>query len=143
MSYCVTDDVSSEFKSIEFNSDSPVTDDKVTEFIAQADAFIDGKLTLKYATPITGAKSLLTIKTISIWLVADRVSKILQVKSATESTNTAEKSLRQMALDLLKDILDGKFSLSDATPASTGSGFKSYANDNDLDYTFHSGTDEW
>jgi phage gp36-like protein len=143
MAYSVYGDVASEFKNILFATGQPVTDAEVTEFISQADAEIDGYLSQRYVTPITGTISLVVVKQLSIWLVADRVSKILQVKTKTEETKTADKSLRQMALDRLKELAKGTFKLPDATVLSSGAGFRSYANDNELDYTFKKGDDQW
>lgn len=144
MAYSLEADIQSEFKDIDFaDADSKVTSAEVTAFITQADAFIDSKVGLRYDTPVTGVESLKILKTISIWLVADRVSKVLRIKSNVPETETAEKSLRDMALEMLEDISKGLLLLSDATLKSSGSGFSSYANTEDLSYTFKKGESQW
>lgn len=143
MSYSTVDDVIAEFKGISFTIDDPVTDTTVEDFIEQADAYIDANINSRYVVPVTGTTSLIILKTISVWLVADRISRILQVKTKTEETQTAEKSLKQMADDLLKQISNGILDLIDATLQSSGAGFRSYANDEDLKYTFKKNSDQW
>lgn len=143
MAYSVYGDVEAEFKGMVLDTTSPVTDTEVTGFIAQADAEINGLVGLRYVVPITGTDSLIIMKMVSIWLVADRVAKILQVKTKTEENSTAGKSLREMALELLDKIVKGEFLLADATRLSSANGFKSYANDAQLEYTFKKGDTQW
>lgn len=144
MAYSTNSDVRLEFKAMTLNSStSSILDTTVDGFIAQADALINSKIGLKYVVPVTGAESLKILKTISIYLVADRMAKILQVKTITEENQTAEKSLRDIAMEMIKDIIDGILLLSDATLKSSGHGFNSFAVDNDLDYTFKKATDQW
>lgn len=144
MAYSLEADIQSEFKDIDFaDADSKVSSAEVSAFIVQSDAFIDSKVGLRYEVPITGTESLKILKTISIWLVADRVSKILRIKSNVPETETAEKSLRDMALEMLEDIAKGVVLLSDATVKSSGSGFSSYANSEDLGYTFKKEETQW
>lgn len=143
MAYSELADIEAEFKGIEFTLDSPVTDNEVDDFIDQSDAFIDAKIGLKYVVPITGTSSLLILKTISVWLTADRISQILEVKTQTEENSTAGKSLREMALEMLKEIVDETLLLSDATLLSTSAGFGSYASDYSIKKKFHRSSDEW
>jgi len=144
MAYSVLADVQSEFKDIEFTATTKITSTEITDpFILQADAEINARIGLRYVVPITGTESLKIMKMLSVWITADRISKILRIKTKTEEDTTAEKSLRQMANELIDKIVAGTFLLSDATLKSSANGFKSYANDNDLDYTFHKNTDEW
>ena len=48
-----------------------------------------------------------------------------------------------MALELLDKIVKGEFLLADATRLSSANGFKSYANDAQLEYTFKKGDVQW
>lgn len=143
MAYAVTSDVASEFKNVEFTAQTPVTATEVTAFITQADGEINGYVGKVYTIPITGTESLAVMKMISVWLVAHRVSQILQVKTVTEETETGAKSLREQALELLDKIVKREFVLTDAPLLSSTGGFKSYASDNSLDYSFHKNRDEW
>lgn len=147
MAYCVASDVTSEFKRVDFSlANSAVTTAEVTEFISQADQFIDSKIGLKYEVPVTGANSLKILKQISIYLVAYRIKRILEVKVATPDPNAQDvqnQNLRQIALDMLKDIVDGLLLLSDATLASSGNGVGSYAYSNDQVAQFDRDTEQW
>lgn len=144
MAYSTYSDVTKEFKNIVFSSNSSVTSDDVTEFITQADAYIDSQIASKYITPITGAESLKVLKRLSIWLVAGRIKMILKVKSGQDIGDQGNDSdLITMARDEIKDIVKGLVKLTDATLAITGSGMKSYANDENLEYTFKKGDDQW
>ena len=143
MAYSTYEDVKSEFKGVDFGSSTPVTSTEVTGFIVQADALIDSLVSKRYETPITGSISLSIIKLISIWLVADRVSKILQVKTTKEETKTADKSLYDKAMAMLKAIIAGDLVLTDATVVSSGNGWASYANSNSLENEFKKGEPQW
>ena len=70
MAYCTEAQVEGEFKSVDFGASTAVTSDDITRFIEEADAFIDGKIGVRYVVPITGSISLLIIRTIAISLIA-------------------------------------------------------------------------
>lgn len=145
MSYCAHADVAQEFKNMSFGTTTTPTATAITEFIAQADAFIDGRVGMKYTVPITGTASLSIIKQISIGLVAARVKDILKVKTSAEAINqaTREGDPAKAALDKLDMIVKGTLILSDATLAVSGDGFKSFANDEDEEFTFQKNVDQW
>lgn len=143
MAYAAVADVQSEFKGVVFSATSAVTDTQVTGFIAQAEAYINGKIDSAYVTPVTGPQSVLILKMISIWLVADRVSKILEVKSASEEANTTDKSLTQMAEAKLEEIKDLLLVLVDATRKSVGGAFKSANNDDGVEPVFRKNVVQW
>ena len=143
MAYCLNSDIASEFKNITFNASTSVTDTEVDELIAQSDEIIDGYLTNKYTVPITGAKALKVVKRISIGLTVQRLIPILRVKTGVDKLDQDTQSISTNAERLLKDIISGSLDLSDAEKASTGQGFKSYANDNSLEHKFQRGIDQW
>lgn len=116
MSYCTVEQVASEFKNIKFTEDSAITIYEVQRFIAEADAVIDGKLSQVYVTPITGDVSLLIIQKISIWLVAQRIKDIQQLKTGDSRTNQLDSTVRldKKAMDLLEQIIKDDIGLQDA-----------------------------
>lgn len=145
MSYCTYSDVAAEFKNITFSASSSITDTEVTEFIAQADAYIDSRIGLKYQVPITGSASLKIVKRLSIWLVSARIKEILTVKLGQPigEQETRSGDLNQMANDELSLIVKGQMTLSDSDLVSSADGVRSYAVDEDLEYEFSITDDNW
>jgi len=144
MAYCSASNVTNEFKSITFDSNTPVTSSDIAEFIAQIDAYIDGKLYFRYTTPITGANSLLILKSISTYLVASRVSKILELKTGeTDKNQLVIDKNKKDATNMLKEIFDGSLVLSDATLRSANCGVYGYTYDNDVEASVNVTDDQW
>lgn len=144
MAYCTNAQVSSEFKGITFSASSSITDTEVDRFIEEADAEIDGKVSQVYTTPITGTVSLIIVRTISIWLVKDRINKILAVKTGNDEDNqSGEESLGSRARQMLNDIVDRKLDLPDATLVTASDGVKDYNYANSIEPTFKRGTVQW
>ena len=106
MAYSTYSDIQSEFRDLELSSSTKITQAEVTEFISQADQYIDSKLSKKYITPITAINSLPIVKQISIWLTAGRVWNILN--EVTEGVKDRGKSLIDKAEKMLKDILSNE-----------------------------------
>ncbi len=143
MPYCTPSDVTSEFKKLTLN-DSTVSTAKVTEWISQADAYIDGKIGLKYEVPITATEALKIVKQISIWLVAGRVKDVLETATGESSTEQVSRGdLAKMAKALIQEIIEGKLKLSGATLASSSDGVRSFAVDNAEEHTVKKGEDQW
>jgi len=145
MAYCTSSDVQAEFKALEWNS-TAITSAKVTEFIVQADAFINAKLGKRYVTPITGTESLSIVKMISIYLVADRVKKILYTLTGNQTTDQISerrKSMTEMALAMIDDILAGDMDLPDATLRDSSGGVSSYTYENDFEHTLSRDEVQW
>ena len=149
MAYATVAQVASEFKSITFSSTTLVTDTEVTRFIAEADAEINAYIGSKYETPIDETEhpnSFILVRQISIWLVADRVREVMQMKNLTPEEieqGVRPPSSRKAALDLLKKIQKGEINLSDADLVNTDAGVKSFAVDNNLEHTFKRNVDQW
>lgn len=147
MAYCTNEDVTNEFKSID-TTNGLITTSKIDEWISQADAYINGRLAGIYETPITGANSLLILKTISIGFVAQRIARILQVKSTTpKGDQYIPKDLIKEAKDTLVLIVNKAIILTDATSATTNGGVSSYTSDNpcspDTQRVFRQGVEQW
>lgn len=146
MGYCTETQVQEEFKGLDLTaSGQAVTTAKVTRFIAEADAEIDSKVGMVYTTPITGANSLIVMRSISIALVADRIRAIMEVKTAPQSTSQGGRrdGNAAWARDLLDKIVSGRAILSDATKISSGDGVSAYAVNAGLEHTLEKGTDQW
>ncbi len=146
MAYSTFAQVSSEFKSITFSATTEVTSTEITRFIEEADAEIDSFVGRKYVVPITQSESLKIMRMLSIWLVADRVREIMQMKDVgieklkqgVRAPNSAKR-----ARDMLDKIVDGEIKLSDASLSTTHDGVQSFAVEESLEHTFKKGVDQW
>lgn len=146
MAYSDIDSVKAEFKSITFTgSDAAVTEDDVTEFITQADAEIDSRISTRYQVPVTaGASALSLLKQLSIWLVAARIKEITEVKDVREEVNQDVKSdTSARARKMLEQIAKGEINLIGATLASSDDGVKSYVSANNIERVFKKDSDQW
>lgn len=153
MSYAVFADVQSEFKNIKFTSTTKVTDTEVTGFLAQAEQEINATIGTKYALPIplAATNSLLFLKSIEISIVADRVSKILEVKSSSQKVDQDDKSGRATiwGREMLRKIQDGRVILLDDASdqlitATTADGVSSFNTDDAaFEHEFQRGVDDW
>lgn len=145
MAYSDSDDISSEFKDIEFSTDTAVTDTEVDGFCDQAAAQIDSVIASRYEVPVTGPISLLLLKMISILLVKGRILSILSVKTPQDKTKQDPDGpdLIKQAMDMLAQIKKGQMVLSDATLASTEGGLTSFLKNQDVSYEFHAGENDW
>jgi hypothetical protein len=142
MAYSLNTDVTNEFKTID--TSGLVTTTKIDGWIAQADAYIDSRIGLVYEVPVTGVSSLLILKQISIWLVAQRIADIMETKSIVPKGNQLiPKNLERKAEKKIQMIVDRELLLSDATLASSHNGVKSYTNDNPVTRTFDVTKDQW
>lgn len=144
MAYSTKDQVQSEFKNVSFDANTAVTDTEVTDLITQTDAEIDARLSVRYVTPITGNVSLLLLRTISIFITAARVSKIIEVKTGESDRDYPRRvEERNNALKMLQDIVDGKMLLQDATEISNKRGVRSYTYENNIQSTFDVTKEQW
>jgi len=141
MAYSTNAQVVLEFKSLGTGAGSTIPTSTIDSWITEADSYIDGRLSTLYVTPITGTISLSIVKTISIWLVVDRINAKMQVKNAGRKEGL--KDYRQLAEDMIKDILLGNIRLHDATRARSDGGIASYQNDNDIESSFDMTVDNW
>lgn len=142
MAYSTNSDVTNEFKS--FDTSGKITTAKIDEWIGQADAYIDGRVGTVYTTPVTGTNSLKILKEISIGLVAQRISRVLEVKSITpKGDQYIPKDLIKKAEKRLDMIVKRELLLSDAKERSTHNGVKSYSKDNTVNRVFDQTKDQW
>lgn len=135
MSYCTSDDVSDDFKNIDFTqAGANMTVDKIDGYIAEHDALINSYIGNKYVTPVTaGDDALSLLKLFSRTLTRDRVRAVMEVKLILakdidqqvrrDESFTTKDVMTQLAL-----IRDGEMALVGATPNSPSSGFYSRNN---------------
>jgi phage gp36-like protein len=90
--YCAIDDIKAEFKTLSFatSTDEGITEEEVEGFIDQASAMIDTQISNCYILPIDeniveNETLLSSLKNACIWLVADRLIPILQIKSRNQN----------------------------------------------------------
>jgi len=154
MAYAVFGDIKSEFKDIAIDATSSVTETDVTEFLAQAHELIDGFVGTKYLLPIDAAHTaaLKLLKRIEIALVAERVGKILKVKSGVAKADQDSKftSGKPWALSLLKQIQECSILLLTNGPprvqlplVGEGTVVSSFNVEEDIEPVFQKGVDQW
>lgn len=145
--YAAAADVEAEFKSISFSgSGAQVTTTEVNEWIDQAEAEINGRIAARYSVPVSGSESLKILKQITIWLCADRVKDVMEMKKV--STEELKQDVRvpglyEKAKKMLKDIVSGELLLSDADLANAHQGISSFATSLDEPHQFKKGEDQW
>lgn len=119
----------------------------VTEWIAQAYAYINARISAKVATPVVLAdspESYAILRTIETLLVCHRIQNALNLQTGRESANqNPGRDFLKEAKDYLKEILDGTIVLDDAEEAALGGGVASYAVDAGLEHEFEKGEDQW
>ncbi len=148
MAYCVNTDVKAEFKNLVYQSSGGITSGEVDTWITETDAYINGRIGLKYSTPVTGTQGVLILKTVSIWLVAHRVKNRLMTLTGTKGEQSSEpvEGYDVAAEKRLEMIVTGMLPLSDATLARSNDGVDSYSYSQSEDTEapiFHRGVDEW
>jgi hypothetical protein len=132
VAYTTAAAIQAEFKSLTFSGTTAVTSDDVTEFIAQEEAALDGRLAKKYVVPITGTEALKVAKMLSTLYVKARIMDILAVKTGDPKADQGStgSSLRKRADEMVKQIVDGSFKLTDATSAESTDGVADYVSGN-------------
>lgn len=145
MAYATYTDVASEFKDVTFSASTAITDTEVTEFIVQAEAYINSYISTRYEVPVSGSVSVLILKTVVILLVKARILSILSVKTPQDKTKQDPDgpSLIEQAKKMLEMIKKGTLPLTDATVNSTGIALTSFLKDEDIDYSFTMESDAW
>jgi len=106
MAYTTVAKVQALFRDLEVEAtDTVVTIPELNEFIARADALIDGKLAKFYTVPITGVESLLVVEEISTLLAAHRVKGILELtEQQSDVRQDVQGNLWNQGLKILKSI---------------------------------------
>lgn len=144
-SYATNAHVASEFKDITFSGTTKVTSTEVDDFIDQAEAEINARVGKKYEVPLTNASDILIARQIVVWMVSDRVRKIIQVKDIGGEElkqGVRPPGGRKEAMALLKEIVSGEMELA-SDLKSSHNGVKSFSVDIEDPNTFERYVDEW
>lgn len=74
MSYCTTDQVQTEFKNNLPLDSGALSTATLEDWISEIDAYINGKLGLKYVVPVTGTEALKICKYMSLSIPSIRLT---------------------------------------------------------------------
>lgn len=148
MAYCLNTDVQAEFKNLNYVSSGGITSGEVDTWIGETDAYINARISLKYSTPITNATDLLIMKTISVWLTADRVKKRLTTLTGVkgEQSSEPEEGWAVAAEKRLEAIVTGMLPLANSTLTRSNDGVDSYSYSQAEETeapVFSKGVDQW
>lgn len=146
MAYATPSNVQDEFKNVDFTDvDGRITTTKVTEWIAQTEAYINAKISSRYAVPVTSTDATPLLKMISIAIVKCRIEKILAVKAPVDPNRQATDSpdCNKRWDDMLDKIASGKLPLPGAEVAVGGGGWDSYTYQNDIETDFDVTENNW
>jgi len=105
MAYCTIDEVKSLFLALPTSGTTKITDTEISSWIDEESAYIDSMIKPKYKTPTTGTNSLLILKKACTYLVASRISFIIQ-KSTGKVLKVDDKTFDMEAMAQGKDILN-------------------------------------
>jgi phage gp36-like protein len=143
--YCTVDEIRAEFKDIRIESDTPITETEVENFILEESAFIDANISSKYKTPIDTLNmpvSALVLKKICRTRTAMRIKMILMVKTGDEGLDQQIRGFQKEAADWLKKIKDGTIQLPDASLSDTDS-LRSFNADQGVENFFDVTKQQW
>lgn len=147
MAYCTTSDIQSEFKTLELGSSTKVTTSEVSEWITQADNKIDSRLSQIITTPVAVATSpnfFSICKRLSIYIVAERVKRVLNIKTGDDKTSKEkEVNLEVQAIEELDKIISERNLLDAVRVTSNSYGISDYNATNDITPTFDATEDQW
>lgn len=142
-----------EVRGLEVNDDTVVKTADITEWIAQADAYINGRLAAYYETPITGTDALAIIKTIATYKVVHRVKNKLELTSEnSDKKQDVQANLDKQAEKMLDQLLpkmeggamrDPLLKLPGATLVSRSPETAAISAHKALTPTFEKGGDNW
>lgn len=106
MAYTTINDIIAEVRGLEVSDDTVVTTANINDWIAQAEAYINGRLASFYSLPITGPLSLPIIKTIAIYKVAHRVKNKLELTAEnSDKKMDVQANLDRQAERMLEQLL--------------------------------------
>ena len=160
MAYTTAAKVKTMFRDIQIDAatgndetETAVTTETVDELIAEHTAFIDGRLSEYYITPITGTTSLVIVGRICKLLVAYDIKLILEsIDNFTDKKQDVQGNLRKQALEMLDNIMpnwdgdewvDPMIQLPDASRQSISPKSSSLFASNGGTVTIKKGGDNW
>ncbi len=147
MAYCTIADIEADFKGITFAaSGTTISIDEAQAIIDQTSAYIDGRVGLKYVTPVTGTGALLILKAICVYICGERVKNILEVKTGAIQVESDKKQMNNIARtpkDDLELIVKGLLLLDGATLRGSDQGVSSFNSDNCVQHTIDVRRQQW
>ena len=146
MAYATPSQVQDEFKSVDFTASGvAITTAKVTEWISQAEAYINAKISGRYTVPVTATDAVPLLRMISISIVKCRIEKILSVKAPIDPNKQATDvpDCYKRWDDMLDKIAKGSLPLPGADASSAGGGWDSELVDQDIETEFDVTEDNW
>ncbi len=146
--YCEISDIKSDFKGIEIEtSGTSITTAEAQAIIDQTTAYINGRIGLKYVTPVTaGPGALLILKAICVYICGERVKNILEVKTGAIQVESDKKQMNNVARtpkDDLELIVKGLLLLDGATLRGSDQGVSSFNSDNCVGHTIDVRRQQW
>ena len=107
MAYTTKALVQSMFRNLKVEATGTViTDDEITQFIEDADAWIDAKLKRYYEVPITGTESLKIVGVISRYRVAHTIKGILELtEQKSDKVQDVQGNLGKQAAIMLEELI--------------------------------------
>lgn len=106
MAYTTEAAIKAEVRGLEVSADTVVTTSDIADWIAQTDAYINGRLASYYVTPITGDLSLAIVKTIATYKIAHRVKNKLELtESNSDKKQEVQANLDKQAERMLDQLL--------------------------------------
>lgn len=131
MAYAVQTDIEAEFKGITFGASTAVTATQLAAWIDQESNYIDGKISLRYVTPVligTYPEAYSILNRICTFRVAERVKNKLEVKSNASQLDSEQKYVQNYVRTPnhdLEDIIKGNLLLKDV-PLINSNGLVEY-----------------
>lgn len=150
MAYCTVDDIKADFKSIEIeDSGTTIITADADEMIAQESSYINGRIGVKYVTPIdldADTDAMRILKRICLFRCGERVKNILEVKTGATQMDSDQKQPRNIARtpnDDLDLIVKGLLLLEGATLRGSAQGVSSFNSDNCIGHTIDVTRQQW
>ena len=126
MAYSTVTNVQALIKWITFSASSKVTSTEVTDtHIVEADAYINSKLSKKYATPITNSTDIKVLQFISSRMAACKIAEILILQTSGEMPAIVERWYLD-ANTRLDEILNFTVDLPNSTKLDSTRGLYSF-----------------
>lgn len=149
MAYSTIADIESLIKWTTFSTTSKVTTSEVTEYIVEADTYINSKLERIYNVPITDSDDIEILKYISSRFAAVEVAQVLILQAGGEVPTIVKEWLAR-AKERLEKILNLEIDLPNSTKIDLSThgklySFTAYGDDENDAPTpqWNTGVDEW
>lgn len=146
MAYANVANVESEFHGITFGAATPITSAEVTDFTERYSAFVDSKISNKYAVPVdtaTATESAHILREIVVLLCVSKIKRILKIGGGQKESSQIDESneAHKRAMAMIKGIKSGMLELTDAAKATPTA--DSYGRETSLAQTFEWDVDQW